>query len=42
MHDLDVLLDFIREDQTVGVSLGLSKHNRLANSTVANEHVGKR
>jgi len=40
MHDLDVLLDFVGQDQCVAVCLRLREHDRLAvDAAVANEDV---
>jgi hypothetical protein len=41
MHDLDVLLNFISQDQSISVCLCLSKDNSLALATVANKHISK-
>jgi len=41
MHYLDVLFDFIRQNQTVRVGLGLREYNGFANSTVAYQHVSE-
>jgi len=41
VHDFDVLLNFVTQDETVGVGLGLSKNNSLAKTSVANKHVSK-
>jgi hypothetical protein len=41
VHDFDVLLNFVTQNETVGVSLGLSENNSLAKASVANKHVSK-
>lgn len=42
VHDLDVLLDFVSQNESVRVSLGLSEHDGLALTAVANQHVSQR
>ena len=41
MHDFDVLLDLISQNKSIGVGLGLSKHDGFARATVANQNIGK-
>ena len=41
MHDFDVLLNFVRENQRVCVGFCLSKYNRFSLFTVANQYVSK-
>jgi len=42
MHHLNILLDLIRQNQRIGILLGLRKHNRLCISTIADQNVSKR
>lgn len=43
MHDLNVLLDFVRQNKSVAVSLCLRKDNRLAvNASIAYQDVSER
>jgi len=41
MHDLDVLLDFVREQELVRFRLGRAEDDGLADTSVANEDVGQ-
>lgn len=41
MHDLDILLDLIRQDEGVSVSLGLGEDDGLTFSSVADQHISK-
>lgn len=42
VHDLDVLLNLVGEDERIGISLGLGEYNGLAFTTVAYKDVSKR
>lgn len=42
VHDFDVLLDLVSQNESVSVSLGLSEHDGLALTAVANKHVSQR
>lgn len=42
MHHFNVLLDLVRQNETVSISLGLSKHNGLSIGTsITDKHIGK-
>jgi hypothetical protein len=41
VHDFDVLLDFISQNKSIGISLGLSKHDGFTCATVANQNISK-
>lgn len=41
MHDLEILLDLVGEDQLVGLCLGLTEDNSLAETTVDNENISE-
>lgn len=41
VHHFDVLLDFVSQNKSVRVSLGLSEHDSFACATVANEDVSE-
>ena len=41
MHNLDVLLDFVWEDQLVGIVFGLSENNGFSISSVADQDVSQ-
>lgn len=42
VHNLDVLLDLVREQELVRFCLGRAEHDRLADTSIANEDVGQR
>ena len=42
MHDFDVLLDLVRQEQRVGISLRLSEDNDLATLSINDQDVSKR
>lgn len=42
VHNLDVLLDLVREQELVRFCLGRAEHDRLADTSVANKDVGQR
>lgn len=41
VHDFDVLLNLICEDQCIGIGFRLSKDNSLALTSIANQYVSK-
>jgi len=41
VHHFDVLLDFVSQNKSVRVSLGLSEYDSFACATVANEDVSE-
>lgn len=41
MHDFDVLLNLVREDERIGVGLGLGEDDGFAFATVANKDISK-
>jgi hypothetical protein len=41
VHDFDILLDLISQNQSIGIGLGLSKHDSFTRATVAYQDISE-